>query len=270
VRPVTHLILTRFSVKATPESPPLTVEWLEQRLRLLEAYCLPGIAGQTCQDFRWVLFCDESTDRTVVDRLIELMRPVAGAEVVLLGSRRPGLAHVLARAAAGSRVVVTTRLDSDDGLALRFVERTHEYVDAFEQSSHETLLINFPHGYKAAPDGLFRSYNPHSAFTTLFERVRPGARLSSVQTGNHGYLHLLHPVHQDASMVGWLQVVHGGNVSNRVLGADVEILSGLPRGDFALRIEALRDERPVPAPQPEGDAERAAYRQSLEESLVRS
>jgi hypothetical protein len=263
---VTHLILTRFSVKAGAESPAFAPDWLDDRLALLEAYCLPGVAGQTCADFRWLLFCDDSTDRSAVRRLRELVGPVAGAEVVLVDPQRSALARILADAATG--VLLTTRLDSDDGLALGFVERQRQYVRPFLASGHEALLINFAHGYKLAEDGVYATYNPHSAFMTLCERVGPGRRPLSVLTGNHGYLHIDYPLYQDLSMPGWVQVVHGGNVSNRVSRMDVRVPAGALDQDFALRSEAVAHGSRVAAPQPSGTKQRAAFRQRLEEALL--
>lgn len=266
---VAHLVLTRFSVKATDDAPPFAIDWLEDRLALFEAYCLPGMVGQTCADFRWLLFCDESTDRGVLDRLRHLVRAVPDTEVLTVGAGRSTLARMLSGVAESAELLMTTRLDSDDGLALRYVERLQEYATPFWESGNEALLINFQHGYKLTDGGeLHANFNPHSAFLTLFERLRADRVPRSVQTGNHGHLHFETPLHQDASMVGWLQVVHGGNVSNRVLAPDLPVPRALLDHRFAVRPQANPRQSPVPAPQPAGADERAAFRQRLEEALV--
>ena len=67
-----HFVITRFSVRmrAGFGADAFPQEWLEHRLRLLRTYCLRGIAAQSASSFIWLLLCDESTDRDVLDRLL--------------------------------------------------------------------------------------------------------------------------------------------------------------------------------------------------------
>jgi hypothetical protein len=59
-----HFLMTYFSVRhATARQwAEFPTPWLETRLALFEAFCLPSVAAQRASDFRWLIFCDVSTD----------------------------------------------------------------------------------------------------------------------------------------------------------------------------------------------------------------
>jgi hypothetical protein len=60
---------------------------------------------------------------------------------------------------------------------------------------------------------------PHSPFLSLIERPA-GGRMRGVMYGQHTTVPNDHATHQDLSIVGWLQVIHGANVSNQVSDPD--------------------------------------------------
>jgi hypothetical protein len=155
-------------------------------------------------------------------------------------------------------------------LAAGYVARIADYVPALSAAGQDRMLINFPRGlkYDVLSGTLYESYQPHSPYLTLLERVGPGRQLRTVASGNHGFMHLRYPLHQDLSDVGWCQLVHGGNVSNHVHGGDWPVPWSILRGRF----EALGPEptgpEPVSAPQPEGAEARAVFRQGLEDAIT--
>lgn len=267
--PYEHLVLTRFSVRATPDARPHPLEWLEDRLRLLEAFCLPAIAAQSETGLSWLVLCDETTAPAALARLEELLAAVPRARVLRTSAHRSSLPAVLALLDPATEVLVTSRVDSDDALAVDFASRVATYVRPFCASGHDALLLSFPEGFKldVGADRVFASFQPHNAFLTAFERVgRPGG-LRTVQSGNHGLLHREHPLHQDASGPAWLQVVHGANVTNHVYPADLPQPRSVLDGRFALRQGAASGRAGAPPPQPQGSEARAVFRQGLEDAL---
>jgi hypothetical protein len=211
----THVIQTRFSVRAKWGYQEFPLEWLEERLGLFDAYCLPSIAGQTAREFAWHVYCDTGTSPTILTELEMRSRKVPQMRVSLTG---PGgdapKTHVLKATDAGDRAVLTTRLDSDDAISRHYVEAIQTHVGHFIESDKATWLLNFPRGYQLdnASGRLLFDWMPRSSFHTLFERVTTD--LQTVLAGNHSKFHEIHPTAQDDSMPAWLMVVHEGNVLN--------------------------------------------------------
>ncbi len=263
----THLILTRFSVRAYPDTPPAPRGWLEYRLRLFEAYCLPSLAHQTCPVFGWLVFCDESTASWCVERLRQFGASVPQLQVVMTSPDRPAADRVVSRAGEADHALLTTRIDSDDASSADLVERVQAYVPAFLASGHAAALLNFSRGFKleAQTRVLYEIWHPHSPHLTLFERLDGPRRPVTVQSGNHGLMQDRYPLHVDAGPPVWVQVIHGGNVSNRILRTDRELPWSALEDRFVL--DAPDCAEPVPAPQPSTDQERTAFRQALEETL---
>jgi Putative rhamnosyl transferase len=213
--PFCHVVQTRFSVRARWGFQEFPLPWLEERLELFDAYCLPSVAEQTCGDFIWHVYCDGETDPTILAELDRRAEDIPQMEVALTGPQRdnPGI-HVLKATEASDRAVLTTRLDSDDAIAKRYVEAIQAHADAFIESDKETWLLNFPRGYQLdrASGRLLFDWMPRSSFHTLFERVSTG--LTTVLAGNHSKFHEIHPTEQDDSIPAWLMVIHEGNVIN--------------------------------------------------------
>jgi hypothetical protein len=237
-----HLVITRFSVRFADAAEPFPEAWLDDRLRLLEAYCLPSLAAQTCSGFTWLLLCDESTPGAHVERLTALTKEVGGSAVIRTSTARSSLPAVLAHLDPAADVLVTTRLDSDDAVAVDFVERVQSYLTAFRALRSETLLLNFSQGrtLDTRAAALYDSFQPQGPFLSLFERLGPAAEPRTVYSGNHGRLSQEHPLQIDASGPAWLQVVHGQNVSNHVRKIDKPVAGESLDGRFAIRPAAAQ------------------------------
>jgi hypothetical protein len=206
-----HLILTRYAVKGLFYDE-FSREWLEERLRVFRAYCVPGMAQQTVGDFSWLVLFDETTDRDYLDRVRESARFVPQLRIVTTSHKRK---VPLPKAIApfiddDTQVLITTRLDSDDSLNRETAAVLRAYVEAFVASPRRRWIVNFPRGYRYDDQGgrLYAAYWPYSPFSTLFERLDGDRRRFNVYR-NHHKLHLHLPVHFDESIAGWMQVIHG-------------------------------------------------------------
>lgn len=245
---VQHFLQTRFSVKDVSwawESFP--AEWLESRVALFEAYCLPSVAAQTNREFEWLVYCDESTDPAVRAQL-ESHRGEAPLRVVVTGEGHDPLDATGALIESDTELVLSTRLDSDDALHRDYVAAAQAYVEPFARCGWETLLLNFPRGYKldAAADRVYESRIFNSSYPTLFEPTGGSAPFRSVLSGSHSRFHQLYPCHQDESLAAWLQVLHGGNMINHRWGGEPEVGRDALEG-FSLAEGGRRDyytERP--------------------------
>jgi hypothetical protein len=249
-----HFVLTRFSLKTSWSWETFPLEWLESRLVLFEEYCLPSLAAQSATDFRWLVYCDESTDESCLARLRDMREICPQLELTITGPRRHPIRLIGSLIEPDTDVLLTTRIDSDDAMHVDMLAAVQEYAEPFADSRHEELLINFPRGYKldAAAGRAYHSYMDNSPFHSLAER--PGPRPQSVMSGNHSLLHQKYPTHQDHSIPGWLQVVYGGNIRNNITNRDIPtdaeplprlfgIHPGLKRAPSATRPPAATPER---------------------------
>jgi hypothetical protein len=216
-----HLVLTRFSVKTSWSWAEFPMEWLQARLELFEAYCLPSLATQSASEFRWLVYCDESTHPDVLARLRAYREECPQLEVTMTGTGRHPIGMLESLVDPAADVVLTTRIDSDDAMHLDLVAAVQEYLDPFAASDHEQLLINFPRGYKVdvAAARAYYSHLDNSPFHSLAERR--GRPIRTVMSGNHSILHQQYPTHQDHSIPAWLQVVYGGNIRNNITTREI-------------------------------------------------
>lgn len=260
---IQHLLETHFSVDMGRE---LSQSWLAERLELLRALTLPSVAAQTTRRFTWLLLCDRSTDPGTLERLREEERSSDRLRVVLTGNGTSPVDAVRAEVRRDADVLITTRLDSDDAIADRYLEAVQEYAGPFHRSSHETLLVNFPRGYRldVRDRSLYETWLPNAPFHSLFERPRHGVaktlrsaghrdllqqryarfrRLSPFGDGagaTHVRIHQHYPTLQDESIDAWLVGVHGGNLLNRIGPPDRRLAPGSEPPGFTLRLDARR------------------------------
>src|SRR5262249_55983457 len=146
-----HLVLTRYTLKRPPWSyDAFTPEWLEERIRLFETYCVPGLARQTSDNFSWLVLCDEATDPHHIERPLENVERVPQLRVGLPSLERGhGAREVPApRVEEDWALLITTRLDSDDFLNSNAVPTTNDSGGGFSRSRHERWVLSLPSGYR--------------------------------------------------------------------------------------------------------------------------
>jgi hypothetical protein len=229
-----HLVLTRFSVKTSWSWEEFPREWLEARLELFEAYCLPSLAAQSASDFRWLVYCDDSTPEDTLERLRAYRDDCPQLEVTMTGKGRHPIRMLESLVPRDVDLVLTTRIDSDDAMHVDLLSSVQEYVEPFAASGHDQLLINFPRGFKldVAAAQAYHSHLDNSPFHSLIERRRP---IRSVMSGNHSVLHQQYPTHQDHSIPGWLQVVYGGNIRNNITSREIPTDASVLPSLFGIR-----------------------------------
>jgi hypothetical protein len=209
-----HVLLTRFNLPSKGhESVVRTQEnWLRDRVGLFERYCLPSVAVQTCRDFSWIIYFDPQSPPWLLD-WVE-------------GHRRRGSFHPLFREEVGPRELVedigsvvgprhgrkllTTNLDNDDSLAVDFVARVQAVAPLGERTA-----IYLADGLIRRDGVLYRRVDRHNAFCSVRES---GDSPVTCWADWHNLLPELMPAAVVRGAPGWLQVVHGANVSNRVRG----------------------------------------------------
>ena len=224
--PVPHVLMTRFNL-ATPGREAAIrnrPDWLATRFRLFEEFCLPSVAEQTRKAFTWIIYFDKDTPAEFKDRVTALQSQVpfeAWYTGLFPASGWPQSVAAVLGAKPGTMppTVLTSRLDNDDALARDYMERTAAAAVGQVPAPRTGIVIT--NGYIRSATSAYRISHPCNAFASWLERVdQPGGPLTAM-----GISHIdaadFGPLVQVPGPGGWLQVVHGGNVSNKVRGVRV-------------------------------------------------
>lgn len=210
---VDHVLLTRFNLPSGGAEARIRASenWLVNRWELFEQYCAPSVEAQTSRNFKWIIYFDpESPEwlKAAITPYAErgLFTPLYRAEVPYAEL----LSDVSAVSPGTADMLITTNLDNDDGLAVNFVERLQSAVIFSDRRA--LYLVN---GLIKGPGGVYLRKDPDNAFCSVAE---PWNQPKMCWADWHLMLRHTMPVVEIDGAPGWLQVVHGENVSNRVRG----------------------------------------------------
>jgi hypothetical protein len=211
---VDHVLLTRFNLPSKgPESLIRAQDgWLQRRVELFERYTIPSVAAQTVSNFSWIVYFDPESPRWLLDRLTphvlaRAFTPIFREEATW---REVGPDARQVTGAAGS-LLITTNLDNDDALARDFIERIQQLA-----KPGATGAIFLERGLIASGESTYLRRDRDNAFCSVAEPWT--AEPSTAWRDWHIMLRSHMPVIAAAGPPGWLQIVHGQNVSNRVRG----------------------------------------------------
>jgi Putative rhamnosyl transferase len=221
---IDHVLLTRFNL------PSISVEsiirakegWLQQRMELFERYCLPSVSSQANRDFHWIIYFDPESPEWLKCRIQEhrslgLYQPFFRSSV----SREELCADIRTVVGTPRAELITTNLDNDDGLATDFIDR----VQSAGRKGERTALY-ITQGLIKSENKLYIFKDPHNAFCSVRETWDSPITCWSSW---HNLLGENMPVIEIGGEPGWLQVIHGRNVSNRIRGKLVSSSSYIDR-----------------------------------------
>lgn len=251
-RRIDHVILTRFNLPTPgPESLIRAQDgWLRNRVALFERYTVPSLRQQTMREFRWIVYLDAESPQWLRDRIDPL---VAEGLLVALYRERVDWQDVAVDAreltGATADLLLTTNLDNDDAVAVDFVERLHA---AAAVNAPAALFLR--RGLIVQASQVYLRDDPDNAFCSVAEAW------SDPQTAWRDWHTLLHTHFRSVNVPGepgWLQVIHGQNVSNKVHGALTSpdayrglfpgLLDAVPAPSRASLVSDLLIRRPVRA-----------------------
>ncbi|KRA24996.1 hypothetical protein ASD65_11590 [Microbacterium sp. Root61] len=228
---IDHVLLTRFNLPTGGVEARIRAgeSWLANRWALFEQYCAPSVARQTTSAFSWVIYFDPESPGWLTEAMVPyvdrgLFRPIFRAEVpadALLDDVRSvvGDPH---------GILLTTNLDNDDAIAPDFMARLQAAVECEDRQA--LYLVN---GLVKGPDGVYLHHDPRNAFCSV---AAPWITPSTSWDDWHMMLGKNMPVVEIGGAPGWLQVVHGENVSNRVRGRLVS------PGEWSVAFPAMLDD----------------------------
>lgn len=172
---------------------------------------MPSVQAQTNQGFEWIIYFDPESPAWLVDRVAEyaetgLFNPIYRASV----SREELLGDIRAVADGTGHSLVTTNLDNDDALAIDFVDRIQHVPRQPERTA-----VFLATGLIRSGAKLYLRVDRDNAFCSV---VEPWDAPTTCWSDWHVLLRRTMPVIELRGTPGWLQVVHGENVSNHVRG----------------------------------------------------
>jgi hypothetical protein len=245
-----HLIVTRYNVPISwgrRGQLHKDEEWLAERQRLFERYCLPSVvaAQRRSPSVTWVLLCALDSPDSLRAFMANLecypwIAPLYVEENPLMGDILGELAD---RRHTDRRFLLTTRLDSDDAIAPNFIGRLHHAANTCvnqEVIGEQQLpaLINFPIGYQSVGGRLYASSDWGNPFLSFLEDRASAEPVIGCYPFPHRDLHKSARVVSQLLAAGpsWLQAIHGTNEATVVCGLRV------PRRTGVRRFAVLRSE----------------------------
>lgn len=225
---IQHFILTRFNLllwnKDKEGGKVRTTKWLEHRFSLFEKYCLPSILSQTCQDFEWIVLFDSMTPEKFMSKIAEYEKRCPQLKPVFVEPERGRFFADIFRDEIVKRLnenhnenekrVLTTYLDNDDALNVRFVEDLQRRV---QKLSDETFIY-YDEGYQFyTNDKYMMQINyPRNHFVSYIERGVPATIKSVFGFGGHYYVYTIKgaKIEHIKNLPMWCEVIHEKNMLN--------------------------------------------------------
>ncbi|KRE37767.1 hypothetical protein ASG73_08995 [Janibacter sp. Soil728] len=215
--PFDHFLLTRFSAVMAPDAAPASEDWLYYRLGFFVDAALPSVLSQRGgQGFEWLVLLDDRCSAGFRDEVEELAQGTFTPIWTHEPFRRDSFAeHVAVRSHAP--FVITTRMDSDDAIAVDFMASVQaQFVE------QPQLFVGFPRGIQIERSGAVHRCDVLSnPFLSLIEARRDGEPPATVYVTKHARARGHGRLREVAAPPMWAQVLHGSNVSNIVNGVRV-------------------------------------------------
>jgi hypothetical protein len=208
-----HVLLTRFNLPSGGVEGLIRAQegWLRHRVELFERYCVPSVANQTHRDLHWIVYLDNESPDWLLRRMEQwhaegVLTPILRQSV----SREELVADLRGVVGTPGDVLITSNLDNDDGLAVDFSERL-----VTVRTQHPRAAVYLTRGLVKSQDAVYLHTDRRNAFCSVRETwVSPVTAWSEY----HNEFSRVMPTIELNGPPGWLQVVHGANVSNRVRG----------------------------------------------------
>lgn len=200
-----RFLLTQYNLPIPSRDPTgrahIDDGWLTARLALFDRYCVPSVAAQG-DGWRWLIFVAADTPDEHRQRIESAARRCPWAELVTGRSVADAV-----RERATAPLIVTARLDNDDAIG-------NGYLAACAVALTEPgTAVVFDNGYQLHPDGTLVTRHTHRGpFVAVAE---PADTVRTVIAFKHRDVDQHFTVTTDTTPGRYLQVVHGGNISNR-------------------------------------------------------
>lgn len=219
---IQHFFLTRFNIllwqKDKEGQKVRTTKWLDHRFSLFEKYCLPSIQHQTCQEFDWIVLFDSTTPERYKTKIEEYQKECPQLVPVFVEPPKGQYFAEIFREEIAKRLnanrVISTYLDNDDALNVRYVEDLRKRVSG----STDGTFFYYDNGYQYfTEDNFLLQINyPRNHFVSVVEDGNPATVKGIFGYGRHYYIDEIKGVmieHVKTEPM-WCEVVHEKNMIN--------------------------------------------------------
>ena len=227
-----HYIITRFNLRLWPHDKrggkTQTAEWLKERFRLFETYCLPSVAAQTQGNFTWIVLFDAETPQQYTERFADYkkicpqftpirVQPNYSLQFVQLIQKI--VSKLQKESGPSEQFLLTTYLDNDDALRKDFVERLQTIASGILPNT----FVSFVHGLQYYTELNIATHivykNNH--FVSFFEALSNDSQLPKTVYGHGSHIYIdrykdCHCLYEETDDAMWIEVVHACNVDNDV------------------------------------------------------
>jgi hypothetical protein len=225
-----HFLVTEWNVDMTD------LAWLKERQVLFEKFTLPSVQAQTCKDFEWILVSDERTpdefkkvlesypatvmyhdfrnykwgapkqESDIMQRSVDL-EYIKGALVEFLSCR------LLYQ----EDYVITSRLDNDDAISKDHIEKIQQYAAKHYDTEHNSFWLSLVRGYKWCDGNVYPKNSNNNPFISFVD-IYTNNLQTTYQTCHTEASKTRYPVVAiREGQPTWLQVIHGGNLLNKLM-----------------------------------------------------
>lgn len=212
----THVLVTRFNLPSPGLQDMIRAQegWLRDRVVLFARYCVPSVEYQTRRDFSWIVYFDPASPSWLRQAMTPHIEKNSFTPVYRESVSRTEMLDDIRQRVCGGRIegdLITTNLDNDDALSRDFIAR----IQSAEPSS-ATTAIYVKNGIVRAGKRVYALEYRRNAFVSV--RTPWNDPQATCWSEWHTNLEDFMPVVEIDGPPGWMQVVHGSNVSNRTKG----------------------------------------------------
>jgi hypothetical protein len=225
-----HYLITEWNVDM------IDMDWLTERQKLFEDITLPSVMSQTNKDFEWILVSDARTPdefKEVLDSYpatvfyfnfenhdwespdfegggVHAKKELMQRSIDLEYIAKPLRDYI---GTQDTDYVITSRLDNDDGISIDHIDKIQRF--AKQHWTGERFWLNLVRGLKYNHGDVFPVNSAHSPFISFVEP--PEGLLTTYQVCHTEAQSTEYNVVQvREGKPTWLQVIHGGNLLNRL------------------------------------------------------
>ena len=221
-------LITRFNLplykKDKERQPVLTEQWLDDRFRLFETYCLPSIQQQTYKDFVWIVLMSDDTPQMYRQRMSELCYQCRQLSPLYIKNNDIERYHDIVKdkireLKSQSSLLVTLRIDNDDAIRCDYIERS---MTLAQEQAESRRGYSFVYGiqYHTQANLAMRVPYPNNHFIFEINTQYKADDFDYILEYNHANTTDM-PFPFTAMMdkeVMWAEVIHQRNVDNDVKG----------------------------------------------------
>lgn len=207
---------TRGKTIEEAEAAIFSEERIAQRLSLFKGFCLPTlkVLADKHQEFYSYIFVSQMAPKTMIEALHEAVAGHKQIEIVYFShndSVKSVSRQLVSRSATAD--FFSMRLDDDDALSPRFVEKVHEVY--IEERTEDCLSFSSGYTVYRNKNGLFMlSRSKYVANAFGLGVFSDKANLKTVfDLGNHALIRQTRKLHVDDTDGMWLSPIYDGNDS---------------------------------------------------------